>query len=267
MVKHIRSHFVPLFYLYLYVIHAYVGAKEYYAKGKQLTSIPILAKPQQFTGARLNNNNLTDIGENAFARWTSLKGLYLHKNQITTIASSAFTGTKIQVIEMHTNRLTCIPDLRTISSTLQFLILNSNRLGQCNNTNDKCSARFDKLKGLFFENNGLTLLPKIVFCTKSLQILKLGYNSFTTLPDLNYLLVLKPEHRSQFSLNNNMLLCNCDSAWMKEYETRYNVGIMVRDPYICSSGLYSRMPWANLTFDDVTSCCNSTVCDPTTTQG
>ena len=137
MVKHMGKHFIPLFNLCLFVLHAYVRAKQYYAKGKQLTSIPILAKPQQFTGARLNNNNLTYIGDNEFARWTSLKGLYLHKNQITT---SAFTGTKIQVIEMHTNKLTCLPDLRAISSTLQFLILNSNRLGQCNHTNEKCSA-------------------------------------------------------------------------------------------------------------------------------
>ena len=54
-------------------------------------------------------------------------------------------------------------------------------------------------------------------------------------------------------LNNNLLLCDCESVWIKEYEDRYNVmPSLNRDPYRCRSGRYSGRLWFNLTLDDVT---------------
>ena len=147
---------------------------------------PLLEKignPGTSVTVSLNNRNITEIEDNAFKLFNKLSLVQLHKNRISKISHSAFTGTRIrQLILMH-NQLTCIPDLHSVRHSLYLLNVDYNKLGECHFGTQTCNGSY-ALKELSLRRNDLTQLPWIVFCANHLTVLSLGDNKFKTLPDL-----------------------------------------------------------------------------------
>ena len=212
----------------------------------------------------LQSKNISEIGANVFRLCKNLvRIVHLDKNRISKISSSAFEGTKIQLLYLNGNRLKCIPDLHTIKNTLRYLFLDHNRLGQCQMCTQNCTATY-KLVSLSLAYNYLTQLPWIVFCTNRLKSINLMGNKFQTLPDLFSMGILRSySNHGRLLLDDNPFCCGCNVLWVLEWEEGCKGGrgapyCTLSSPPICTSGPYQGRLWRNLTIYDLSFYCNST---------
>ena len=223
-----------------------------------------LGCPRSYGSYSLKYKNISEIGANVFRLCKNLvRQVHLDANRISKISSSAFEGTKIQLLSFIGNRLTCIPDLHTIKNTLRYLFLDHNRLGKCQMCTQNCTATY-KLVTLSLTYNYLTQLPWIVFCTNRLKSINLMGNKFQTLPDLFSMGILHSySNHGRLYIDDNPFSCDCNVLWVMEWQEGCKVGrgapyCTLSSPPICTSGPSQGRLWRNLTIDDLSFDCNST---------
>ncbi len=174
-------------------------------------TIPSLTGLTSLAYLYLNNNGLTDIGDNALDG-TNAKFLFLGNNPGLPVRNEMFAGSTPRYLSLDHNWLTSVPDLNVITS-LQQLDLSNNQLTISNipsftglsnlNKLDVSSnlltdipniAGLSNLQQLYVSSNQITSLPSFAGFP-NLHYLYLDSNQLTTIPDsftsLNALSVLQ----------------------------------------------------------------------------
>ncbi|CAN0399540.1 unnamed protein product [Lampetra fluviatilis] len=151
--------------------------------------------PSDASTIKLANNEITNIGANAFQNLNHLKNIHLESNHISGFDSRAFAGAKsLQMINLYGNNIRSLPSkaFQGVPS-LKYLILGKN--GILSFTSSTFQGLSD-LSDLDMPMNNITSLPALAFQhTPSLVILDLAYNkiqqispkAFVGLKNLDYL--------------------------------------------------------------------------------
>ena len=235
-----------------------------------LTTVPQdVETPEKWLQFSMDRNSIKELKDNAFSKYTSLKYLMLERNGMHSISPFAFNGTKIYRLRLNFNPLECVPDLNAISKTLAVLDMEYTDLWLCKNSKMRCTEQFLKLKYLYFNQNKLTDLPWIVFCTHQLRYLGLKGSKFTTLPDLYRTRILALHNkRGRIHLDKSPMRCDCNIHWMKEWEGHCHRGdycgmhSVHANPPICHTGHFQGKQWRTLNISTL-----NAYCFPVTTTG
>uniref|UniRef100_A0AC34G1S3 Uncharacterized protein n=1 Tax=Panagrolaimus sp. ES5 TaxID=591445 RepID=A0AC34G1S3_9BILA len=158
----------------------------------QLNNIPILQKGKIFpdnenTIEKLNLywNEITQIDNEAFDKFTSLNTLDLHGNKLSSINENVFSaklGTSLITLNLAYNELTAL-DTSIFRNLINLEHLTLYRNKQTSGKVGKFPAALSKLKDLDLSFCDLSDLDDEVFVNlQSLETLKLSRNKFTSIP-------------------------------------------------------------------------------------
>ena len=105
-----------------------------------LTEVPADI-PTNVSQLYLNDNNITALRDCEFCPYTQLLELYLSKNLISVISSTAFQHTTLGLLYLDGNQLVVVPDLHFIAETLKRFDLADNQITSISSTAfDECTA-------------------------------------------------------------------------------------------------------------------------------
>jgi len=78
---------------------------------------------------RFEDNRLTVLGDGQFSSYANLQEIYLARNRLELIETSAFRGLfSLQILDLEANQLSAVParSLRAVASSLRLLNLKNN---------------------------------------------------------------------------------------------------------------------------------------------
>ena len=160
---------------------------QYFAVQQGLDEIPS-SVPDNVTTIDLQQNDIEEIPDNAFAGYLDLEKVYLKSNDISVVSSSAFCNGLIYYITIMANKLTEFPDVTCLNNRLKSLLLGNNKIKHI--PQNRLSG-FTKLNLLSLELNPLESLPDFTF--KTLSHVKIqGATRITDMsPYMSYLTKIK----------------------------------------------------------------------------
>ena len=124
-----------------------------------LTDVPHNMISSDETNIQLESNKISTLAADEFSGYPNLIELNLARNELQAVSSTAFSGTKLEILSIASNRdLTELPDLSAIRTTL---------------------------KSLVFWNNGVTVIPRERLDLPQLTLLALSYSGLTQWPDFS----------------------------------------------------------------------------------
>ncbi|KAM6057302.1 relaxin receptor 1-like isoform 2-T2 [Theristicus caerulescens] len=128
---------------------------------QDLTAVPWVSS--NVTRMDLKKNNIHSLLDNQFARYKSLKKLFLQNNKIRLISPKAFAGlSQLKMLFLSHNRITQLkPRVFEDLHHLEWLMLDNNRIATI------VPATFAGLQSLYFLymlNNSLTQIPNASLC-------------------------------------------------------------------------------------------------------
>ena len=191
---------------------------------RNLDEVPANIPPAE-TEVFLQENKISIIRANAFVTLTELKNLQLLDNDIETIEPGAFNGlAKLTNLNLVRNKLTHFLDISILSglSALHDLHLGANMLRRFDTTQLGVLGNLDyigldwifpkkitpfpnmpKLRNINFRGNGMVAFSSDILKKLSgLEILRFGYNKFSSLPKLGGV----EEHITELELMRNRFL-------------------------------------------------------------
>ena len=169
-----------------------VGSDTYDGADRNLTTVPIDIN-STVTVIDLSNNSITSLDPHSFRTYTSLIELYLNKNKLTTIDSSAFENTTLKILRLAFNELTEFPDLSVVSGTLETIVISCNPITIINASR----LNLPKLKTLTMTYVPLSHWPDFSHIGENTTVLRLKLNRY---PD-NVTVITNVCHIGTLALN------------------------------------------------------------------
>eukprot|EP01043_Picozoa_sp_COSAG02_P008660 COSAG02_NODE_281_length_25776_cov_37.797998_18_plen_567_part_00 len=139
---------------------------------------PTLSQHTTLQGLNLGGNQLTTLPE-SIGQLSTLQKLSLDGNQLTTLPESIGQLSTLQKLYMYGNQLTTLPESIGQLSTLRTLSLAGNQL----TTLPESIGQLSTLRMLSLAGNQLTTLPESIGQLSTLRTLSLTGNQLTTLPE------------------------------------------------------------------------------------
>ncbi|XP_032221181.2 leucine-rich repeats and immunoglobulin-like domains protein 3 [Nematostella vectensis] len=148
-------------------------------EGKHLTAIPV-GIPSDITALNLGYNNIVDLDPKQLLKFTALKELHLHHNNIRSIPPWDSFPSTLMTLTLHHNKIVAIPSLNTTKQhALKNLYLNSNKISSIGH---HAFTNLSNLQNLKLGKNRLTSVPSDALSQlQSLKRLDLSRNFFTSI--------------------------------------------------------------------------------------
>ncbi|MFX1445923.1 MAG: hypothetical protein ACFFHV_21110 [Promethearchaeota archaeon] len=144
-----------------------------------LSTLPeSIGKLSSLKGLYLEKNQLLTLPE-SIGKLSSLKRLYLDRNQLSTLPESIENLTSLQDLNLFGNQLSTLPESITKLKSLEFLSLSVNKLSSL----PESIGQLSLLKTLDLADNQLTALPESLSKLTLLEDLELEENQLSTLPE------------------------------------------------------------------------------------
>lgn len=163
----------------------------------------------------LRNNELAELGASSFAKYDTLRELYLQNNSIRSIQPNAFSLLGLlQVLDLSSNQLTTVPSASFNGlPSLRKLSLRGNRI---NIIQPEAFSPLVNLRDLLLDGNYLQTVADDAFKNLDyLENLELQHNN---LEYVNENIVQYFTHRFiAFRLYNNPWVCDCKTRWLEDY--------------------------------------------------
>ncbi len=167
----------------------------------------------------LSRNKLKHLSEDRFIYTTSLQQLYLDRNQLTALNKNTFFGLETTLTELNLqfNKIKILNGSVRFLRSLQKLRLNNNQIESLGFSNE-----FENCLNLTYLNmelNSIRQLPDLTHVQTRFTVLHeldLTSNYICTINQLNKFKDKFPNLRL-LKLNNNQLKCDCDLIELKVY--------------------------------------------------